>query len=218
MDTAMTMDRLLQLKGKPIYSNDGEKIGKVEDIYVDNDTRQPEWIGLGTGIFGTKHVLVPVEGAHTSQDGLQVPYAKDLVKDTPDIDSDEISEDTENELYEHYGMRRLMERASQRRQGEQFQATQTARQTPPTTRPATGDNRDSMTLSEEQLHVGKREVDAGRVRLRKYVETEPASQDVELRRETVSINREPINQPVRGAEIGEHQIETQLRREEPVVE
>ncbi len=45
----------------------------------------PEWIGLGTGFFGTKRVLVPVAGAHTDDDAITVPYTKDQVKDTPDL-------------------------------------------------------------------------------------------------------------------------------------
>jgi len=84
-------------------------------------------------------------------------------------------------------------------------------------RVSSGDGR-SLTRSEEELRVGKRDVEAGHVRLRKWVETEPVEADVALERETVHVNRERIDQPVSGAEIGEQTIETTLRAEEPVVE
>ena len=64
MPGTMTMDELMSGRGRSVYSTDGEKIGSIEEIFVDEDTNQPEWIGLGTGLFGTKRVLVPVEGAY----------------------------------------------------------------------------------------------------------------------------------------------------------
>src|ERR687893_352101 len=100
----MTMDELMQARGQGVYSSEGEKIGSVEEIFVDEQTGQPEWIGLGTGMFGSKRVLVPVEGAQQSSQGFEVPYTKDQVKQTPDIDSDEISQETEARLYSHYGL------------------------------------------------------------------------------------------------------------------
>jgi uncharacterized protein (TIGR02271 family) len=75
-----------------------------------------------------------------------------------------------------------------------------------------------MTRSEEELRVGKRPVDAGSVRLRKWVETEPVQASINLTRETVRVDREPIDEVVTGAEIGEQTIEVLLRDEEAVVD
>ena len=75
-----------------------------------------------------------------------------------------------------------------------------------------------MTRSEEELRVGKREVESGRVRLRKWVETEPVSANVELRTESVHVNREPISGGVEGGRIGEQTIETTLHSEQAVVD
>src|SRR5918998_1019788 len=104
MPGTMTMGELMSGRGQAVYSTDGEKIGSIEEIFVDQNTNEPEWIGLGTGFFGTKRVLVPVEGAALGGDGVLVPYTKDQVKGTPDIDSDEISQETEAQLYAHYGL------------------------------------------------------------------------------------------------------------------
>jgi uncharacterized protein (TIGR02271 family) len=76
----------------------------------------------------------------------------------------------------------------------------------------------TMTRSEEELRVGKRGVDAGTFRLRKYVETEPVSEQVELRRESVDVERTPVDRPVAGTELGEQEVEVNLHAEEPVVQ
>lgn len=75
----------------------------------------------------------------------------------------------------------------------------------------------SVTRSEEELSVGKQQVDAGSVRLRKWVETEPVAMDVELQRETARVVREPIDEPVDGAAIGEDEVEVPLTAERAVV-
>ena len=187
-----------------VYDSDGDKIGSVEDIYYDEQTNQPEWISIGTGFFGTKRVLVPLEGADLRGDALHVPYSKSHVKDSPDIDADEISEDAERQLYSYYGVR-----ASERRSDTVLPEGREA------ARGRRGET--EVTRSEEELQVGKREVGAGRARLRKWVETEPVEADVELRRETARVTREPVDRRATGAEIGAEEVEVELRGEEPMV-
>jgi stress response protein YsnF len=178
-----------------VYDDAGDRIGSVEEIFYDTQMNEPAWVGIGTGFLGTKRVLVPVEGARVEDDGVYVPYPKDKVKDSPDIDSDEIDRETENELYAYYGLT------------GGGSATE-----------ATGESDASMTRSEEELRVGKRATETGRARLRKWVETEPVSEDVELRQERATVTRERIDQPVSGAEIGEQEVDVTLRGEEPVVD
>jgi len=104
MQQSIDMDRLTAMRGQAVYDAAGDKIGSVEEIFYDNETRQPEWVGIGTGFLRTKRVLVPVAGASVSEDGITVRYDKDQVKDSPTIDGDEIDETTERELYRYYGM------------------------------------------------------------------------------------------------------------------
>ena len=203
MTTMLTFDDLQSAQGTPVYSADGEKIGSVEEIYVDDQTDQPEWIGLGTGFFGTKRVLVPVEGASMREGGVLVPYNKDQVKASPDIDSDEITQDTEAHLYTHYGL------------GYSEQRSDTGL---PEGAPTTTEGEGAVTRHEEELRVGKRDVEAGRARLRKWVETDTVSENVELRRETARVTREPIDRPAATGEIGEEEISVPLHAEEAVVE
>ena len=80
-----------------------------------------------------------------------------------------------------------------------------------------------MTRSEEELRVGTRESESGRVRLRKYVVTEEVQQTVPVRREEVRVEREPItdanvDQAMDGPEISDEEHEVVLHQEEPVVE
>jgi sporulation protein YlmC with PRC-barrel domain len=98
----VSVEQLERMRNYAVYSKDGEKIGPLEDLYVDEQSQRPEWISLGTGFFGTKRVLVPFEGASVSGDEVTVPYTKDQVQDAPDIDSDVIDAETERALYAYY--------------------------------------------------------------------------------------------------------------------
>ena len=203
----MTIDQVKDARGMPVVDVDGEQIGSLEEIFLDAETQQPEWIGIGTGFFGTKRVLVPVRGAEFERERVLVPYAKDEVKDAPDIDSDEISQETERELAAHYGLD----------YSERYSGTGLPEGSPadaPTGREAG----EALTRSEEELRVGKRAVATGTVRLRKWVETEPVETEVELRQEKVRVERQPMNQPVDDAELGEAEVEVPVSREEPVVQ
>ena len=228
MEQSMSLDRLSDMRGANVYDSDGEKIGSVEEIFYDEETNQPEWIGIGTGFFGTKRVLVPVQGASFDGGEVRVPYSKDQVKSAPDVDSDEISQDTEYELGSYYGLGYSERRsdtglpeggtgtATGTYGGGSYDAGVTRADSPGDVE--TAGEGGYVTRSEEELRVGKREVEAGRVRLRKWVETEPVETDVELRRETVRVEREPINERVSGAEIGEEEVDVTLRSEEAVVD
>ena len=213
LDETLTIDRLAELRGTPVYSSDGDKIGWVEEIFLDEDTGEPEWIGLGTGFLGTKRVLVPVAGADVRDDAVYVPYAKEQVKGTPDIDGDEISQETEAQLYAYYGLE-VGRGASTHPAG----AADTGLEPGAPDSPGdTTDGTPALTRSEEELRVGKRETEAGRLRLHKWVETEQVDVPVELRREKVRVTREPVDGAVGDGEIGDEQIDVTLRQEQPVV-
>jgi uncharacterized protein (TIGR02271 family) len=218
------MHRLAEMWGASVYSSDGEKIGSVEELFIDEETGQPEWIGLGTGFLGTKRVVVPVEGADVGDDVVRLPYGKEHVKGTPDIDSDEISQETESRLYAHYGLRYSESRSgtglpegSRPSVGADVADTGLPPGTPDS--PAdTTEGTPTVTRSEEELRVSKREVEARRLRVHKWVETEHVDVPIELRREKARVTREPVDRSVSDQEIGDEQIEVTLREEKPVVE
>src|SRR4051794_20254534 len=101
---ATTREDVLSWRGQNLVDNDGDKIGKIDDIYLDQDTNEPEWAVVTTGLFGTKQTFVPIADASATEDGVRVPYEKSQVKDAPRVDPDgRLSHDEERQLYQHYG-------------------------------------------------------------------------------------------------------------------
>src|SRR5918999_2602464 len=99
-----THQDVLSYRGQELRGSDGEKLGTIEEIYLDTDTQQPEWAVVTTGLVGTKQTFVPIGDAGTSADGLTVPYDKATIKDAPNIDPNgQLTEPEERQLYEHYG-------------------------------------------------------------------------------------------------------------------
>jgi uncharacterized protein (TIGR02271 family) len=219
MHDQWTIERLGELRGSPVYDAAGEKIGKVDEIYYDTQTRVPEWMSLGTGFFGSKHLLVPVEGADARDDGIYVRYSKEQVEDSPKMEEDEISPAYESTLYDYYGIGHSTRRSDTVLPdggGGGYPARDDLGERE--LEPAASDERGTVTRTEEELHVGARPAEAGRVRLRKWVDTEPVEADVELTRERAHVQRERIDEPVSGHDFGEEEVEVPLHAEEPVVE
>jgi uncharacterized protein (TIGR02271 family) len=221
------IQELTTMRGRPVYTSDGEKLGDFEEIYHDEATGEPEWIRIKSstlvGILGTKHFLVPLAGAEF-QDGedpaIRVHYSKDRVQDAPDAEGDWISEEDERRLYNYYSLpyseRRSKTQLPEGEMREQHQHLTDEREEEHQ-HLVTPHGEVTTSRHEEELQVGKREVEYGRVRLRKWVETEAVTEEVELRRETAFVERQPVNRPASGTAIGEEEVEMPLHREEPVV-
>jgi uncharacterized protein (TIGR02271 family) len=213
-----TLQDIETWRGRTLVDRDGDKIGKVEDVYLDRSSGEPEWVAVKTGMFGSNVSFVPIHGADTAGDDLRVAYEKDLVKDAPNVDPDgELSPEEERRLYQHYGRGDYDEWTADSE--DRTEATY-GRDDRDTSRPTTDD---AMTRSEEELNVGTQRRETGRARLRKYVETENVEQTVPVQREEVRVEREPITDANRdaaldGPEITEEEHEVTLHTEEPVVE
>jgi uncharacterized protein (TIGR02271 family) len=205
--------------GTTAVDNDGDKLGKVGQVYLDDQTGNPEWATISTGLFGTKETFVPLSDASVSGDTLRVPYDKAKVKDAPRVDADQghLSPAEEEELYRYYGIgigtgtagrtdtdttRTAGYADADRTRDAGYADTDRTRDADTdtdtnrhgtvghdTSGPTTDD---AMTRSEEQLRVGTQNVEAGRARLRKYVVTENVTTTVPVSHEEVRIEREPI--------------------------
>ena len=98
-------DTISRVIGQDVYDESGEKIGSAAEVYLDDETGQPEWVTVRTGLFGTKESFVPIRNADLTDDGVRVPVSKTQVKDAPKIDTDgHLSPQEEQELYRYYGM------------------------------------------------------------------------------------------------------------------
>ena len=100
----LPIEDVRELHGKPLFAADGDKIGGIEEVYCDKATNEPEWFGINAGFLGMRRIAVPAEGARLEDDGVWVPYESQLVKDAPAVDSIEISQEAEAQLYRHYGI------------------------------------------------------------------------------------------------------------------
>jgi uncharacterized protein (TIGR02271 family) len=87
------------------YGSDGDKIGKVQQVFLDDNTEDVTFVTVNTGLFGTKESFVPVDGAQQDGDRLVLPYTKEVVKDAPNVDADQhLSPSEEEEIYRYYKM------------------------------------------------------------------------------------------------------------------
>ena len=227
-----TTNDLQDMEGRTAVDSDGTKIGKVGQVYLDDQTSQPLWVTISTGMFGTKESFAPLHGSRTTGDNLQLAVTKNMVKDAPSVDADGHIEDSENAaLYDYYagylgdsahdtparGQDQDQEYAGDSRQDLSGRDGVQGRDTSgPTTD-------DAMTRSEERLHVGTENVATGRARLRKYVVTENVTQTVPVSHEEVRLEREPITDANRdaalsGADITEEEHEVTLHAERPVTQ
>src|SRR6059058_216139 len=97
-----TLDRVI---GADVYDAEGTKIGTASEVFLDDQSGDPEWVTVKTGLFGTKETFVPIREADLTGDGLRVPVSKAQVKDAPKIDTDgHLSPQEEQELYRYYGV------------------------------------------------------------------------------------------------------------------
>jgi uncharacterized protein (TIGR02271 family) len=200
-------------RGRTMLDRDGDKIGKIDDVYEDKQTGRPEWALVNTGLFGTKKTFVPLRAAKPIGEDVRVPLEKAQVKDAPSIEADgELSASEERQLYTHYDVGYATDDAPE----TDARKTDGGDVSGPTTD-------DAMTRSEEELRVGTERREAGRARLRKYVVTEQEQRTVPVRREEVRVEREPItegnvDQALDGPEISEEEHEVVLHEERPVVD
>ena len=182
-----------QYLGRTAVDLEGNKIGKIGQVYLDDQTGEPLWVTVNTGLFGNKQSFAPI-------------------RDAPNVDDDEhISGSEQDALYQYYGYTGDQATA-QAGSADRGRAEYTGDGTD-----------DAMTRSEERLNVGKETVEAGRARLRKYVVTENVTRTVPVSHEEVRVEREPITEANRdaalsGEPISEEEHEVTLRAERPVVE
>ena len=106
-------DRLRELEEKyedyKVYDNQGEKIGKVDDLFVDESDRE-EYIGVKMGFLGLKSTLIPMDIVRVNEGErtIEVSESKDHVKDAPSFDDDEdITTDYEDRIRSHFGLESL---------------------------------------------------------------------------------------------------------------
>jgi uncharacterized protein (TIGR02271 family) len=242
----MTMMEPGRLQGRDLTDADGDRVGRIHQVWADTDTGQPEWVTVSTGWFGSRVSFVPLEGLTDEGDAVRARYPKDVIKDAPHVEADggQLSRDEEETLYRHYGMmggtatgmpgNTMRERGLEAGMAGNTEtsmtgtevrgASATGRAGTESAVSSTADsNDDAVTRSEEELRVRRTQREAGTARLRKWIETEHVTRTEPVRREQVRVETEPITDANRGRatsgpELRENVVEVPLMEEEVVAE
>ena len=98
-------NRIEDLANATAYDVDGDKVGSVKDVYINDTTGQPDFVSVKHGLFGGGDSIVPLRG-HTLRDGeLHLAFAKDRIEDAPDLDENgHLTGDDQDAFYRHYGL------------------------------------------------------------------------------------------------------------------
>ena len=195
-----TNETIETLRNSTVFGTDGEKIGKVGELYLDAQTGEPTFVTVNTGFFGTNESFIPVNQARYAGEEIHVPYTKEFVKDAPNIAEDgELSPAEEQRLYEYYSLTAGIATAGTATAGTATAGTATAG-VANTERPATDAHATQATATaengdvvahEERLNVGTATsaTQTGQVRLRKVVRTETETVEVPVRKEEIVVER-----------------------------
>ena len=188
----MTGPNYNNFEGMNLYDNNGEKIGTFKDLYLDDESEQPKWATVSSGIFGLKQHYVPLTGVTEHEDGYKTPYAKEAILSAPSIEADEyLAADEEERLYTHYSVDEARDRVG-------------ASQTDDT----------GMTRSDQALREDRKQHEPGRMRLRKYVvisKTQVAVPTEEVADTELSAN---ADQATAGSKLSKDEQEAVLRSEQ----
>ena len=235
-----------QYAGYEVYDRNGEKIGKVDDLFVDEND-QPEYLGVKMGFLGLEGTsLIPWELTRADEQGrrIEVSVDKAQVKEGPSFNDDEdITPQYENEVRSHYGLGAMQGGADRGAYGDYYADKEREGEVGPGVRMGdteTGEFRghgrgqegvnqpgddledeDELRVqrTEEELRAGTREREAGAMRVRKRVWTDREQISVPTRHEEVSVERVPVEgREASEAEIGEDEVTMPVTEEEVVVE
>jgi uncharacterized protein (TIGR02271 family) len=213
-----------------VYDQYYEKIGKVDVLFI-NEADQPEYIGVKMGLFGTKSTLIPFEVVRVNDRRKLVEIAgdKDVIQEAPAFDDDqEITPELEGQIRCHFGLKGPTAGTEAGAAYGGYYGTDrdtgvgTTAGKVPTTPPRTsvGDEEDlRVQRAEEELKVGTRKREVGKVRVHKRVRTERERLRVPKRREEITVERVPVgDEPSPEVEIADEEIRVPVIEEEVVVE
>ena len=231
-------NRIEDLANATAYDVNGDKVGGVKDVYVNDTTGQPDFVSVNHGLFGGGDSIVPLRG-HSLRDGeLHLAFPKERIEDAPDLDENgHLTTEDQDAFYRHYGLENTQD-VTTYETGNRFAETGAAGAgaagaagagyaagerevvdadrrdvVDADRRGAVDTDNDELIRSEEQLNVSKDRVETGEVRLRKYVVNETETVEVPVEREEVRVVREPITDADRAnydGNIGEQEASVTL--------
>jgi uncharacterized protein (TIGR02271 family) len=195
------------IRGWDVVASDGHRLGKVEELLVDTQANKVRYVEVDVD-GDDRHVTVPIGYARLEESRHQVlvdRMGSDQLRALPTYERGGMTRDYEEQVGRACNVTAAPAAESDYYENDAFR----------------GDKEMRLTLSEEQLNVGKRQVEAGEVGIHKHVETQHVHENVEVRREEVEVERRPITDPLHASgQIieTEDEIRIPLHAEEVVVE
>jgi hypothetical protein len=161
------IDTALAWRGRTVRDENGEELGRLTELYLDNETSRPAWAGVKRGRLRGTETIVPLAGVEEVDGDLRIPHHRRVFDEAPDVDPDvQLTADEESVLGDHWG-----------------------RGWAP---PSEGETDTAMTRSEEEVSFGKRTTrKAERVRLKKVLVEDEVEQTVPVRREVIQLETDP---------------------------
>src|SRR5450759_3750033 len=91
-------------RGRRLVDRNGERIGKLQDVYVDVETDEPQFATVKEGFIGRHLTFVPLGGIKVGPESLEAAVSRQQVQDAPNIEQhgEELSQADESSLYHHY--------------------------------------------------------------------------------------------------------------------
>ncbi|SNS57114.1 conserved domain-containing protein [Geodermatophilus pulveris] len=214
--------------GSTAYGPDGEKIGTVEHFFTDDRTGAATWVAVSTGLFGTRHSVVPAADATFADGSVRLPVTRDAVRAAPSVPDQHLAPEDEALLRRHYGLdtglpagpapaaaagddatthdlsRLPRDTASAPARQDTVDIDRSADRggTVPVSAVPSPPAAGAMTRSEEQLRVTLQRHPAKRVRVVKYVVTEEVTVTVPVRREEIRVEEVPLDADAPAAATG----------------
>src|SRR5947199_10847334 len=100
----LDIDTVLGWRGRPVLDRDGEKVGTLGEIYLDDATDRPAYAGVNTGLFKRRESVVPLAGAQETADGIRLPHTAERIADAPNVEPDvALDDDEQQRLASHFG-------------------------------------------------------------------------------------------------------------------
>jgi sporulation protein YlmC with PRC-barrel domain len=82
------MREAYEWRGRNVVDQEGAKVGRLEEVYLDRQTDRPEWMLVHTGLLGAKASFAPQAGARVEGEEVRIAYSKQEVKDAPSVEAD----------------------------------------------------------------------------------------------------------------------------------
>ena len=172
------------------YDREGNKLGRVAEVYLDNENDVPAWVTVHTGLFGSRHSFVPLDEATVDGQHLRLPYDKATVTAAPAVnDTDAITPEDETALYGYY--RREVADARPRPPDERHESPESPDEaTPEPTDRTASEPREGETQASNEDSAQPASEPRG-PRLRKRTVTELQTVNIPVRREEYYVDANP---------------------------